>query len=165
MLSRRQLQGAHGQARVDGEATPGYDIAIVGDDGSPVATGKEGDIGVRIRPARPVGLFREYWKNDPANRSSVRGDYYVTGDRGVMDEDGYIWFVGRADDVILSAGYRIGPFEVESALLEHAAVAESAVVSSPDDIRGEIVKPSSSSRPASSPRTRSPPSSRSTARR
>ena len=123
-----------------GKPSPGYDIAIIGDDGKPVAAGKEGDIGVRIKPARPVGLFREYWKNEQANRSSVRGDYYITGDRGVMDEDGYIWFVGRADDVILSAGYRIGPFEVESALLEHASVAESAVVSSPDDIRGEIVK-------------------------
>jgi acetyl-CoA synthetase/medium-chain acyl-CoA synthetase len=123
-----------------GKPSPGYDIAIIGEDAHPVAAGKEGDIGVRITPARPVGLFREYWKNDQANRSSVRGDYYITGDRGVMDEDGYVWFVGRADDVILSAGYRIGPFEVESALLEHAAVAESAVVSSPDDIRGEIVK-------------------------
>ena len=123
-----------------GKPSPGYDIAIIGDDAEPVPAGKEGDIGVRITPTRPVGLFREYWKNDQANRASVRGDYYITGDRGVMDEDGYIWFVGRADDVILSAGYRIGPFEVESALLEHAAVAESAVVSSPDDIRGEIVK-------------------------
>ena len=123
-----------------GKPSPGYDIAIIGDDAKPVPAGKEGDIGVRITPTRPVGLFREYWKNDQANRASVRGDYYITGDRGVMDEDGYIWFVGRADDVILSAGYRIGPFEVESALLEHTAVAESAVVSSPDDIRGEIVK-------------------------
>jgi acyl-CoA synthetase (AMP-forming)/AMP-acid ligase II len=69
-----------------------------------------------------------------------RGDWYVTGDRATRDEDGYLWFVGRADDVILSAGYRIGPFEVESALLEHDAVAESAVVSSPDEVRGALVK-------------------------
>jgi acetyl-CoA synthetase/medium-chain acyl-CoA synthetase len=123
-----------------GRPSPGYDVAIVDDDGQPVAAGKEGDIGVRITPVRPVGLFGGYWKNDQANRTSVRGGYYITGDRGVMDEDGYVWFVGRADDVILSAGYRIGPFEVESALLEHASVAESAVVSSPDAIRGEIVK-------------------------
>ncbi len=134
-----------------GKPSPGYDVAIVDDDGRPVAAGKEGDIGVRITPVRPVGLFSEYWKNDQANRSSVRGDYYITGDRGVMDEDGYIWFVGRADDVILSAGYRIGPFEVESALLEHAAVAESAVVSSPDDIRGEIVKAFIVLKPGSTP--------------
>jgi acetyl-CoA synthetase/medium-chain acyl-CoA synthetase len=123
-----------------GKPSPGYEVAIIGDDARPAPPGKEGDIGVRITPARPVGLFREYWKNDEANRASVRGDYYITGDRGVMDEDGYIWFVGRADDVILTAGYRIGPFEVESALLEHGAVAESAVVSSPDDLRGEVVK-------------------------
>ena len=123
-----------------GKPSPGYDIAIIDDDAQPVTAGKEGDIGVRIKPMRPIGLFREYWKNNQANRSCVRGDYYVTGDRGVMDAEGYVWFVGRADDVILSAGYRIGPFEVESALLEHASVAESAVVSSPDDLRGEIVK-------------------------
>ena len=69
-----------------------------------------------------------------------RGEYYLTGDRAYRDEQGYFWFVGRADDVIISAGYRIGPFEVESALLEHPAVVESAVVASPDVVRGEIVK-------------------------
>lgn len=123
-----------------GKPSPGYEIAIIGDDAKPVAAGKEGDIGVRIAPTRPVGLFKEYWKDPKVNAASIRGDFYITGDRAMMDEDGYVWFVGRADDVILSAGYRIGPFEVESALLEHPAVAESAVVSSPDPIRGEIVK-------------------------
>ena len=123
-----------------GKPSPAYEIAIIGDDAKPVPVNKEGDIGVKIKPVRPVGIFREYWKNAEANKNCVRGDYYITGDRGIMDEDGYIWFVGRADDVILSAGYRIGPFEVESTLLEHAAVAESAVVSAPDDVRGEIVK-------------------------
>ena len=71
---------------------------------------------------------------------AFQGDWYLTGDKAWQDEDGYLWFVGRADDVIISAGYRIGPFEVESALLEHPAVAESAVVASPDDIRGNVVK-------------------------
>jgi len=71
---------------------------------------------------------------------SFKGDWYITGDRAYKDEEGYFWFVGRADDVIISAGYRIGPFEVESALVEHAAVAEAAVVASPDEVRGEIVK-------------------------
>ncbi len=123
-----------------GKPSPGYDIAIIGDDARPVAAGKEGDIAVRVRPTRPVGLFKEYWKDPAVNAAAIRGDYYITGDRALMDEDGYVWFVGRADDVILSAGYRIGPFEVESALLEHPAVAESAVVSSPDAIRGEVVK-------------------------
>ncbi|XP_054066949.1 acyl-coenzyme A synthetase ACSM3, mitochondrial-like isoform X3 [Rissa tridactyla] len=80
-------------------------------------------------------------KDDPEKtEATIRGDFYVTGDRGIMDEEGYFWFVGRADDVINSAGYRIGPFEVESALVEHPAVVESAVVSSPDPIRGEVVK-------------------------
>lgn len=95
---------------------------------------------MRVKPSRPVGLFKEYWK-DPVKTAAVyRGDFYVTGDRAIMDEDGYLWFVGRADDVILASGYRIGPFEVESALIEHPAVAESAVVSSPDETRGEVVK-------------------------
>ncbi|ELK38556.1 Acyl-coenzyme A synthetase ACSM4, mitochondrial [Myotis davidii] len=78
--------------------------------------------------------------NPGKTAATIRGNFYVTGDRGVMDSDGYFWFVGRADDVIISSGYRIGPFEVESALIEHPAVVESAVVSSPDPIRGEVVK-------------------------
>jgi acyl-coenzyme A synthetase/AMP-(fatty) acid ligase len=123
-----------------GKPSPGYEIAVIGDDARPLPPGKEGDIAVRVRPRRPVGLFKEYWKDPKVSETSLRGDYYITGDRGMVDEDGYFWFVGRADDVILSAGYRIGPFEVESALLEHSAVAESAVVSSPDPIRGEVVK-------------------------
>jgi len=123
-----------------GKPSPGYEIAVIGDDAKPLPPNKEGDVGVRISPKRPVGLFKEYWKDPAINAASIRGDYYITGDRAMADEDGYVWFVGRADDVILSAGYRIGPFEVESTLLEHPAVAESAVVSSPDPIRGEVVK-------------------------
>lgn len=123
-----------------GKPSPGFDLAIVDHDGQVLPPGKEGDIGVRINPQRPVGLFQEYWRNPEATSNAIRGDWYITGDRAYMDEDGYFWFVGRADDVILSAGYRIGPFEVESALIEHAAVAEAAVVSSPDEVRGEVVK-------------------------
>jgi acetyl-CoA synthetase/medium-chain acyl-CoA synthetase len=89
---------------------------------------------------RPLGLFVGYWRNPEATARAFRGDWYLTGDRAYRDADGYFWFVGRADDVILSAGYRIGPFEVESALVEHAAVMEAAVVASPDAVRGEIVK-------------------------
>jgi medium-chain acyl-CoA synthetase len=100
----------------------------------------EGDIAIRIKPERPVGLFREYWNDADATSGAVRGDWYITGDRAYMDGDGYFWFVGRADDVIISAGYRIGPFEVESALLEHPAVVEAAVVASPDTVGGEVVK-------------------------
>ena len=105
-----------------------------------MATNTEGDIAVRVEPDRPQGLFKEY-KNDPERTADTRrGPWYITGDRATIDNEGYFWFVSRADDVILSAGYRIGPFEVESALIEHAAVAESAVVSSPDATRGEVVK-------------------------
>ena len=85
-------------------------------------------------------MFREYWKYPEGMEVSFYGDWYLTGDKAYKDEDGYFWFVGRADDVIISAGYRIGPFEVESALIEHPAVAESAVVASPDPVRGDVVK-------------------------
>ncbi len=129
-----------------GKPSPGFDVAVIDEDGRPVEPGQEGDIAVRITPERPVGLFKEYW-NDPAATANALRDapgapnaWYITGDRATVDADGYFWFVGRADDVIISAGYRIGPFEVESALLEHPAVAESAVVASPDPVRGEIVK-------------------------
>jgi len=95
---------------------------------------------VRVKPERPTWMFKEYWRNPDATNACIRGDWYITGDRAYTDEDGYFWFVGRADDVIISAGYRIGPFEVESALKEHPAVAESAVIASPDEMRGEVVK-------------------------
>ena len=85
-------------------------------------------------------MFKEYWRNPEATAKCHRGEWYITGDRASMDRDGYLWFVGRADDVINSASYRIGPFEVESALVEHPAVAEAAVVGKPDAMRGEIVK-------------------------
>ncbi|NWJ44641.1 MAG: AMP-binding protein [Chloroflexi bacterium] len=123
-----------------GKPAPGYVVDVLDDDGNPALPNKEGDIGVRIKPNRPVGLFQEYWNNPEATNASIRGDWYLTGDRAYRDEDGYLWFVGRADDVILSAGYRIGPFEVESALVEHPAVMESAVVAKPEPTRGEIVK-------------------------
>ena len=123
-----------------GKPSPGFTIGIVDDDGREVPAGAEGDIAVKLTPTRPVGMFSEYWHNPEATANCLRGEWYITGDRAVKDEDGYFWFVGRADDVIISAGYRIGPFEVESALIEHPAVAEAAVVASPDQIRGEVVK-------------------------
>ncbi len=123
-----------------GKPSPGFTIAVIDDEGREVPVGTEGDIAVKLTPERPVGLFHEYWRNPEATSNCIRGEWYITGDRAIKDEDGYLWFVGRADDVIISAGYRIGPFEVESALVEHPAVAEAAVVASPDSIRGEIVK-------------------------
>jgi acetyl-CoA synthetase/medium-chain acyl-CoA synthetase len=123
-----------------GKPSPGFTISVLDDDGREVPAGTEGDIAVKLTPTRPVGMFSEYWRNPEATANCIRGEWYITGDRAIRDEDGYFWFVGRADDVIISAGYRIGPFEVESALVEHPAVAESAVVASPDQIRGDIVK-------------------------
>ncbi|XP_061456360.1 acyl-coenzyme A synthetase ACSM3, mitochondrial-like isoform X1 [Rhineura floridana] len=123
-----------------GKPSPAYDTQIIDEDCNILSPGKEGDIAIRIKAARPFCLFTQYTDDPERTASSVRGDFYITGDRGMRDEDGYLWFVGRADDVINSAGYRIGPFEVESALIEHPAVVESAVVSSPDSIRGEVVK-------------------------
>ena len=120
-----------------GKPFPGHDLRVVGETGEELPPGEVGDLALR---GAPPSLFREYWKNPEETRACRRGEWYLTGDRAERDEDGYLWFVGRADDVIISAGYRIGPFEVESALLEHPAVLESAVVASPDPVRGEIVK-------------------------
>jgi acetyl-CoA synthetase len=123
-----------------GRPSPGYDVRVIDEAGSELPPGKEGDIAVRVRPERPVGLFEAYANDPQATADSFRGDFYVTGDRAVRDDEGYLWFVGRKDDVIKTSGYRVGPFEVESALLEHPAVAESAVVGVPDDRIGQRVK-------------------------
>ena len=120
-----------------GLPTPGHDIAVIDEQGHVCAPGEEGDLALI---GRPPTLFTGYWEAPEDTNAAFRDSWYVTGDRAVRDEEGYLWFVGRADDVILSAAYRIGPFEVESALLEHPAVAESAVVGVPDQDRGQIVK-------------------------
>ncbi len=119
---------------------PGHDVRVI--DGAMTETKVDeiGELAIRVKPERPPALFLEYWKNPEETASVFRGDWYLTGDQATRDADGYLWFVGRADDVIISGGYRIGPFEVESALLEHPAVMESAVVASPDPDRGSIVK-------------------------
>ncbi|XP_066496515.1 acyl-coenzyme A synthetase ACSM3, mitochondrial-like [Tiliqua scincoides] len=123
-----------------GKPCPPYDVQIIDEHCRPLPPGKEGDIALKIKPSRPLGLFLGYVDDPEKTASTIRGDFYLTGDRGMCDEDGYIQFLGRADDIILSAGYRIGPFEVEHALMGHPAVEESAVISSPDPIRGEVVK-------------------------
>ncbi len=122
-----------------GKPTPGHTVGVIDENGKELEVGEVGDIAVRCSP-RPPTLFKGYYKNEEETSHSFRGEWYVTGDRAQLDDDGYFWFVGRADDVISSAGYRIGPFEVESALLEHPAVSESAVVGSPDAERGNVVK-------------------------
>lgn len=123
-----------------GKPVPGFIVDIVDEKGDPLPTGIEGDIAIKIKPEKPAGLFTEYLGNKEATENAVKGDWYITGDRAYKDDQGYFWFVGRADDVILTSGYRIGPFEVESILIEHPAVKESAVVASPDEVRGEVVK-------------------------
>ncbi|MEX2279564.1 MAG: AMP-binding protein [Acidimicrobiia bacterium] len=123
-----------------GKPTPGFDVVVVDEAGNPLPPGNEGQIAVRVRPDRPIGLFVEYWQDPEATAAAHIGDYYLTGDRARVDEDGYFWFVSRADDVIISAGYRIGPFEVESVIMEHPAVQEVACIGVPDPERGEVVK-------------------------
>lgn len=123
-----------------GLPAPGVDLDVIDADGARLPADVEGDVAVALKPEPPAGLFLGY-RDDPERTAATRrGDWYLTGDRAYRDVDGYFWFVGRSDDVIISAGYRIGPFEVESALIEHPAVAESAVVASPDETRGEVVK-------------------------
>jgi acetyl-CoA synthetase len=122
-----------------GRPSPGWHIELHDDHGKTVGLHEEGKIAIKLDP-RPVGLFREYLNNNEENKKSFVNGFYYTGDKAYKDEDGYFWFIGRDDDVIKASGYRIGPFEVESALIEHPAVQEAAVVGSPDDIRGLIVK-------------------------
>ena len=120
-----------------GRAVPGHEVAIIDDDGAPVAAGVVGEIAVR-RPD-PV-MFLGYWNRPEATLAKFSGDWLRTGDRASMDDDGYVWYQARNDDVITSGGYRIGPGEIEDCLLRHPAVAMAAVVGIPDPIRTEIVK-------------------------
>ena len=131
-----------------GLPTPGHAVAVIDVLGEACDAGVEGDIALY---GRPPTLFAGYWEDRDETDAAYRDGWYVTGDRGVVDEDGYIWFVGRTDDVIVSSEYRIGPFEVESALLEHRAVADTAVVGAPDAERGEIVKAFVVLRPGNAP--------------
>ncbi|MGE4282653.1 MAG: AMP-binding protein [Clostridia bacterium] len=123
-----------------GKPCPGYDIDIIDDNGNSCDTGEEGQIIIRTGEKMPVGMFDGYYRDKERTDSVWHDDIYYTGDMAWKDEDGYYWFVGRADDVIKSSGYRIGPFEVESALLEHPAVLETAITAVPDPIRGQVVK-------------------------
>ncbi len=116
---------------------PGYEVAVIGVDGEALPAGEKGQIAVRR--SDPV-MFLEYWKRPEATEQKFAGDWMLTGDQGVVDEDGYFHFVGRDDDVITSAGYRIGPGEIEDCLIAHPAVALAAVVGKPYPVRTEIVK-------------------------
>ena len=123
-----------------GKPVPGFDVDVVDNDGDRCGDDEVGHIALRVTDPRPPGLFRGYFQDDEATAKVFRDGWYYTGDKATRDADGYIWFVGRADDIITSSGYRISPFEVESALQQHGAVVESAAVGKKDELRGEIVK-------------------------
>ena len=121
-----------------GRPMPGWDVRILDEDEQEVARGERGEICLRARsnPHWPLG----YWENPEATEETFGGEWFHTKDAAQQDEDGWFWYAGRADDVIIAAGYRIGPFEVESACLEHEAVREAAAVASPDPLKGHVVK-------------------------
>lgn len=123
-----------------GKPVPGFDVDVVDDDGNVVPDGTIGHIAIRTSDAWPPGLFHGYLQDGSLVTEPFRNGWYYTGDTASRDADGYLWFEGRSDDLISSAGYRISPFEVESALLEHPKIAESAVVGIPDETRGQLVK-------------------------
>ncbi len=123
-----------------GKPSPGYDIDIFDEDGNSCTVGEEGQIVIQTGQNAPIGMFDGYYRDPKLTRKAWRNGIYYTGDTAWRDENGFLWFVGRADDVIKSSGYRIGPFEVESALLEHPAVLECAITGVPDPVRGQVVK-------------------------
>lgn len=123
-----------------GVPSPGYDLDLLNSEGKSCRPGEQGEIVIRTDRRRPLGLFREYLHDPELTEEAYSDNIYRTGDVATRDEDGYFWFVGRADDVIKSSGYRIGPFEVENALMSHPAVVECAITGVPDPIRGQLVK-------------------------
>lgn len=138
VANRLGLEVRHGSM---GKPAPGFHVDVIDDDGVCCAQDEIGHIAVKLTQPTPIGLFNGYYDSPTQlNKSAFKNGWYYTGDTATKDADGYIWFVGRSDDIISSAGYRISPFEVESVLLEHSDIVESAVVAKPDEIRGHIVK-------------------------
>lgn len=130
------------ETRLDsiGKPVPGVELAIVDPLGEKLPPDEEGIIAIKVKPELPVGFFAGYGIDEEQDDYRYVGPWYLTSDRAIIDQDGYFWFKGRTDDVILSAGYRINPIEVEHTLMEHPAVIEAAAVSSPDETRGQVVK-------------------------
>ncbi|MBR2615227.1 MAG: AMP-binding protein [Clostridia bacterium] len=125
-----------------GKPAPIYDVELLDSDGNPVATGEPGEVVINLKNGVPCGLFVGYYKDEEKTNEAIRDGYYHTGDLAWRDEDGFFWYVGRADDVIKSSGYRIGPFEIESVIMELPYVLECGVSAAPDEVRGQIVKAS-----------------------
>ncbi len=123
-----------------GKPSPLFDISLVDGDGNPVDVGEEGEIVINTENGKPIGLFQRYHLDSEKTKEAWHDGYYHTGDTAWKDEDGYLWFIGRTDDIIKSSGYRIGPFEVESAVISHPSVLECAITACPDEIRGSVVK-------------------------
>ena len=123
-----------------GKPVPGWDVALLNEEGDVCPAGEEGEICVRLANARPCGLFTGYLDEADLTARATRDGWYHTGDKAWMDEDGYFWFLGRVDDLIKTSGYRVGPFEVESALVSHPAVIEAAITGVPDPVRGQAIK-------------------------
>ena len=141
-LGIANLYGANIKPGAMGKPVPGYGIDIVDQDGNPVADGVNGEIVIRTDPQPTCGVFLGYYRNQEATNSVWHDGMYHTGDVAWRDEDGYYWYVGRADDVIKSSGYRIGPFEIESTIMELPYVLECGVSAAPDEVRGQVVKAS-----------------------
>nr|MCR5443455.1 AMP-binding protein [Sphaerochaetaceae bacterium] len=125
-----------------GKASPQYTVNVVDPDGNPVANGETGEIVIRVAEGAPIGLFKEYYRDTEKTAQAIHDGWYHTGDTAWRDEDGYFWYVGRVDDIIKSSGYRIGPFEIESVIMELPYVLECGVSAAPDEVRGQIVKAS-----------------------
>ncbi len=136
------LRGAPHKIGSMGKPCPIYDISIVDSNGNPVAIGETGEIVVNVKDGIPCGLFTGYYMDPEKTKEAIHDGYYHTGDTAWQDEDGFYWYVGRVDDVIKSSGYRIGPFEIESVIMELPYVLECGVSAAPDEVRGQIVKAS-----------------------
>ncbi len=141
-LAIANLTGSTCKVGSMGKAVPLYDISLMDADGNPVENGKPGEIVVKTKDKVPCGLFMGYYENKEKTEEVWHDGYYHTGDMAWRDEDGYFWYVGRADDVIKSSGYRIGPFEIESVIMELPYVLECGVSAAPDEVRGQVVKAS-----------------------
>lgn len=123
-----------------GIANPAYDIDLITPEGRTAEDGESGEVVIKTNNGKPLGLFMGYYRDEALTNQVYYDNVYHTGDSAWRDEDGYFWFIGRIDDVIKSSGYRIGPFEVESALMTHPAVVECAITGVPDEIRGQVIK-------------------------
>lgn len=139
-LTIANLKGTEPRPSSMGRPTPIYKLRLVDGDGDDVPMGESGEICIDISEGKPYGLFREYYGSEKQTAEAMHDGLYHTGDVAWKDEDGYLYFVGRTDDIIKSSGYRIGPFEIESVIMEHPAVVECAVTGVPDPVRGQVVK-------------------------